>query len=170
MSDEARFDAERNITTFGGRRLVFHCHHYNAFLQRTIDEALGDDAAIVQRRAAMESTRLIVTDLFSSDGGAPFRARIERAASTFGSLGFGLADVSALGELGGAVTLRTSHYAVGWQAKFGPAKHPVCHFAVGFWAGVVAAAAGLSVERVTGAERRCAAVSDGPCEITIEVL
>lgn len=170
MTDEARFDADRNITTFGGRRLVFHCHHYNAFLQRTIDEALGEDAADVQRRAAMESTRLMVSDLFASDGGAPFQARLARAASVFGSLGFGLADVSALGELGGLVALRTSHYAIGWQAKFGAASAPVCHFAVGFWAGVVAAASGHSLERVTGVEQGCAAVSEGPCSILIEVL
>ena len=62
MTDEARFDAERNITTLGGRRIVFHCHHYNVFLQRTIDEALGKDAALVQRLAAKESARAMLGD------------------------------------------------------------------------------------------------------------
>lgn len=51
MSDEARFDAANNILTAGDHRLVFHCHQYNVFLQRSIDEALGADAASVQRAA-----------------------------------------------------------------------------------------------------------------------
>lgn len=170
MTDEARFDAERNITTLGGRRIVFHCHHYNVFLQRTIDEALGKDAALVQRRAAMESARAILGDLFARGGEAPAGERIKRAAEVFGSLGFGLADVSGLSERGGAVTLATSHYAIGWRAKFGAASAPVCHFASGFWAGAVAAAWGLPPERVLSVERACAAVAGESCELTLEVL
>jgi len=27
MSEEARFDAARNITTIAESRIVFHCHH-----------------------------------------------------------------------------------------------------------------------------------------------
>lgn len=170
MTDEARFDAERNITTLGGRRIVFHCHHYNVFLQRTIDEALGKDAAVVQRRAAKESARSILGDLYAKDGGAAAGDRIKRAAEVFGSLGFGLADISGLSARGGAVKLVTSHYAIGWRAKFGAAEAPVCHFATGFWAGAVAAASGFAPERVLGAERACAVMAGETCELTIEVL
>jgi predicted hydrocarbon binding protein len=170
MTDEARFDAERNITTLGGRRIVFHCHHYNVFLQRTIDEALGAEAIEIQRRAAKESARMMLGDLFAKDGGAKFSDRIERASKIFGALGFGLADVSGLSVSGGVVKLVTSHYAIGWQAKFGASESPVCHFAVGFWAGAVVEAAGLAPERVIGAERRCASVSGEGCELSVEVL
>lgn len=168
--DGALFDAARNITTIGERRIVFHCHHYNVFLQRTIDEALGERAAGVQRLAAAEAARGLLEGLFRGDGGAGFQARLERAANLFGSLGFGLADIGGLTAEGGEVVLATSHYAVGWRAKFGAAAAPVCHFAAGFWSAAVAEAAGVAPERVIGDERACAAVSEGSCSIFIEVL
>jgi predicted hydrocarbon binding protein len=171
MKDQARFDAEQNITTLGHARVVFHCHHYNVFLQRTVDEALGDDGIAVQRAAAAESARHMLQDLFANDGSATPRARLERAAALFGSLGFGQAEVSALTPYGGTVVLRTSHYAIGWRSRFGASAKPVCHFAAGFWAGALAAAVGLAPERVAAHERCCAArdEQDQGCEIVIEV-
>lgn len=172
--DEAQFDAAKNITTIAGNRIVFHCHHYNVFLQRTIDEALGEGAATVQRLAATEASRKLLGDLFRGEPAGEARERFERAAKLFGSLGFGLADIGGLTVFGGSVVLRTSHYAIGWRAKFGPASAAVCHFAVGYWAAAVAAAAGIAPERVIAVERGCAAVSpDGDaesCSIDVEVL
>ena len=34
---EVAFDRERGTLTLGGSRIVFHCHHYNVFLQRSVD-------------------------------------------------------------------------------------------------------------------------------------
>ena len=34
MSDETRFEPDRNITKLAEGRVVFHRHHYNVFLQR----------------------------------------------------------------------------------------------------------------------------------------
>lgn len=176
MSDEARFDSERNITTIANSRIVFHCHHYNVYLQRTVDEALGADAATVQRLAAAESSRRMLEELFKDSGSADVGARLERAARLFASLGFGKADIAGLTDEGGIVALPTSHYAIGWRAKFGRAASPVCHFAAGYWAAAVAAATSVAPERVTPVEARCAAmnaadaVSGGGCAIHIEVL
>ncbi|UQA60679.1 hypothetical protein [Polyangium aurulentum] len=171
MSAEAEFDADRNITLLGGNRIVFHCHHYNLFLQRTIDDALGADAAEVQRAAAAESARRLLEPLLGASGKEPVRARLDRAAALFGKLGFGLADVSALDAEGGRVRLVTSHYALGWREKFGPAADPVCHFAAGFWASALGVSAGLAPERLLVREASCAAVTEqGACEIQVEVL
>jgi len=176
VGDEARFDALTNIIKVGDRRLVFHCHHYNVFLQRSIDEALGADATAVQHDAAAEAARSMLSSIYATDGGADLATRLERARAMFGSLGFGLAALQ-LDERGGQVRLVSSHYAVGWQAKFGPAQAPVCHFAVGYWRGALAAAMNFSPERVGGTEARCAACvrdaggaskQDG-CVISIEV-
>jgi predicted hydrocarbon binding protein len=171
MSAEVVFDPERNITLLGGSRIVFHCHHYNLFLQRTIDDALGADAAEVQRSAAAENARRVLEPLLGASGKEPVRARLERAAALFGKLGFGLADISALDADGGQVRLVTSHYALGWREKWGPTSDPVCHFAAGFWAGALGVSAGLSPERLLVRETICAAVTEqGSCEIKIEVL
>jgi predicted hydrocarbon binding protein len=171
MSAEVQFDAERNITLLGGSRIVFHCHHYNLFLQRTIDDALGADAVEVQRAAAAESARRVLGALLGGNGKEPVRARLEKAGALFGKLGFGLADITALDAEGGQVRLVTSHYALGWREKFGPATDPVCHFAAGFWAAALGVSAGLSSERILVRETSCAAVTEqGACEIQVEVL
>jgi hypothetical protein len=180
MSEEAQFDAAKNITSIAGNRIVFHCHHYNVFLQRTIEEALGEGAVSVQRRAAVEASRRLLEDLFRGDSGGSSRERrdrrdrLEKAAKLFGSLGFGLANIGGLTVEGGSVVLATSHYAIGWKAKFGPSAAPVCHFAVGYWAAALAVAAGVAPERVLAHERRCAAAAregdEESCSIDIEVL
>ncbi len=46
-----QFDSERNIILLGESRLVFHCHHYNLFLQRTIEDALEADGPRIQTAA-----------------------------------------------------------------------------------------------------------------------
>ena len=59
---------------------------------------------------------------------------------------------------------------MGWKAKWGVAEHPVCYFPVGFWMAALAAAAGLTPERLQGRERSCAALGASACELEIEVL
>jgi hypothetical protein len=131
---------------------------------------MGEDAASVQRLAALEASRRLLSGLFKGDGGAGVKDRLARATKLFGSLGFGLVDISRLTEQGGKVVLSTSHYAIGWRAKFGPAAAPVCHFATGYWAAALAAATGVAPERVLSTERRCGAVVEESCAIEIEVL
>lgn len=178
-SNVIRFDSERNLITLGGRRLVFHCHHYNLFLQQTVADALGADAKAIQESAAAEATRELLQGIFGSDPGTTesqdLGNRLRVAQQLFMSLGFGNPDLSAFGKDGGRIVLRTSHYAMGRRAKWGAATAPVCHFAVGYWVGALAAAAGLNPERVRGCEVRCAASHssqqpDDSCVLEIEVL
>jgi hypothetical protein len=161
-----QFDPARSVITIGDRRVVFHCHHYNVTLQRTIEEGLGEDAAEIQRRAAMDASRAVIAAATSGVGGE----RLSRAGELFGALGFGLANTGELGPTGGRVLLPTSHYAIGWRAKFDRAARPVCHFAVGFWAAATSVAFDLPAERVLAREATCSACGDAPCEIVIEVL
>lgn len=168
MSGQIAFDADRNLLVLGERRLVFHCHHYNVSLQRTIDDIFGDDAAGVQVAAAAESAREMLSAIFGGSSDS-LEARLAIAGSLFGQNGFGLADLSALGSDGGLVTLGASHYALGWRSKWGPSERPVCHFATGYFAGALVAARGIAPERVVAREEHCAAVSEGACRIRLEV-
>ena len=167
MGHEPSFDPDRNLLTLAERRLVFHCHHYNVFLQRSIEDALGEDALDVQVSAAAESAREMLQRLWSSP--SPFEARLTQAAAIFGQNGFGKAELSELHAGGGRVRLATSHYATGWQSRWGRSARPVCHFATGFWAGALAAATGLAPERVRAVEETCAAAGGETCCIRLEV-
>jgi len=169
--DQLKFDADRNVLTLGERRLVFHCHHYNLFLQRTIEDGLGHESAqTVQIAAAMEASRAMLGTLLKEPVDATLTQKLERANRLFGSLGFGQANLDKLTAHGGRIALHTSHYAVGHRAKWGTAKHPVCYYAVGFWMGVLSVAANLAPERLSGREIACSAASAAACELEIEVL
>lgn len=169
MSEDIRFDKAKGTIELGPSRLVFHCHHYNVFLQRSLGDALGERATLIQIDAAAEVARTTLAPLYAADGGADVATRIARAATIFGSLGFGRADVSRLGAEGGTVILAPCHYAIGWAAKFGKASAPVSHFATGFFRGALVAARGLAPERVDAVQLLCVAMGHDKSEIRIRV-
>lgn len=176
--DKLRFDPTRNLIWLGGRRIVFHCHHYNLFLQQTVSDVLQDDAKAVEVAASTEATRGLLTALLSEPSQAAvqsFAERIDLASQLFRALGFGLADTTGLSPEGGNVALVTSHYALGWRLKQGKAAAPICHFATGFWIGALCAVLQVNPERILGTETSCGAQSgetafDNPCRIDLEVL
>lgn len=169
MSEDIRFDKPKGTIELATSRLVFHCHHYNVFLQRSLEDAIGERAKKIQIDAAAEVGSKMLGPLFDQDGGADVGTRLARAAAIFGSLGFGRADVSGLAADGGSVVLAPCHYAVGWIAKFGQASAPVSHFATGFFRGALAVAAGLAPERVEAVQVLCAAMGHDKSEIEIKV-
>ncbi len=146
---EPVFDANEGTLVLGGARLVFHCHHYNVFLQRSLEDAVGQRAVALERVAAAEAARSMLGGVFAKTPDADIASRLATAARIFGSLGFGRADVSGLGAYGGLVRVKPSHYGIGWRAKFGEATRPIDHLTAGFFRGALAAAAGHAPERVT---------------------
>jgi hypothetical protein len=162
-------DLERSIVTLGGRRLVFHCHHYNVFLQRTIEDGLKERAPDLLTRAAMEVARATLGELEARTPAGSPAAIVARAAEILGANGFGRADVAALGPWGGSATMERSHYAVGWLAKWGRRHSPGCFFPAGWLAGAVAVAGGHAPERVVARELGCLAAGAERCSFVVEV-
>jgi hypothetical protein len=162
-------DLERGVTALGGRRLVFHCHHYNVFLQRTIEDALKERAPALLVAAGMEASRSMLQGLEDQARSASPADALSRAADTFAAQGFGRFDVSLLGDVGGRVPLDNSHYAVGWLARWGKRPTPGCFFVSGFLAGAFAVAHRLAPERVTARETECLAAGDERCSFLVEV-
>ncbi len=162
-------DLDRSTLTLGGRRVVLHCHHYNVFLQRTIEDGLGAHAPALLTQAAMESARATLSKLEAEGPAGSPAAVIARGADVLAHHGFGLADVSALGERGGTATIERAHYAVGWLAKFGRRATPCCFFSAGWLAGAVVVAGGFSPERVVARETECLAAGAPRCSFLVEV-
>lgn len=164
-----RADLDRSILSLGGRRVVFHCHHYNVFLQRTIEDGLKDRAPALLTAAAMETARGVLGGLEAEQPAGSPAAILERAAALLADNGFGRADVEALGARGGVAVMASSHYAVGWLAKWGRRPAPGCFFAAGWLAGAVAVAGGYAPERVVGLETECLAAGGKRCSFLVEV-
>jgi hypothetical protein len=167
MRHPVEFDPTTNVATLGGRPLVFHCHHYNSILQKTIEQGLGEEADRLLTTAAQEAVQLQLTALARAgdrDG------VLETAASVFSELGFGRLDFTDLGESGGTVTSPSSHYALSWLAKFGERTTPACQFTAGFIAAAAGVAFDLDPERVRVRESRCQAQGSAVCRFDVEVL
>lgn len=113
---------DRYLASIGGEPHVFHCHHYNCFLQRSISE---QSALIDHRPLLTDAATEVVHAELSQLGHA-------NAEELFQHLGFGLLDLKGATASGGFALVKASHYALGWLSKFGKAGEPVCFFAAGF--------------------------------------
>jgi len=168
MGVAIQFDAATNVATLSGQAMVFHCHHYNSTLQRTIEEGMGAEAFHLLTIAAQEAARKQLKQLVSS-GTSPKEA-FSQAAALFAELGFGSLDFSGLGPRGGVVISPSSHYGMSWLVKFGERKDPACEFPAGYVAAAVMVAFHLEPERVRVREASCVACGAPACRFEVEVL
>ncbi|MEE9386294.1 MAG: 4-vinyl reductase [Nannocystaceae bacterium] len=156
-----QLDAPHRRCVVGGEPMLFHCHHYNTFLQRTIQQ----DADFVDSRpflvgAAAEVAFAQFSSLFARVDAIADRKRL--ATSLYQWAGLGTFDLTNLDDTGGEVRTENSHYAMAWRAKFGRSNRPVCDFASGWLAGTLAAIYGLSAGSFSVEHRSCSACGDSP--------
>ncbi len=176
MFDFAEFgyDFATNRLVVGGEPMVIHCHHYNCFLQRSIQDAEYIDSAPILVGAAAEVVFAQLTDLLSRTPDIP--ARKATVEALYRACGLGLIDLGALTDRGGEVRTRSTHYSIGWREKFGRSRAPVDFFSTGFLAGALAAIYNLPVADVqarqtaclsTGATEDAFVLGRGPANFTI---
>lgn len=161
---------DRNAFILGGEPMIFHCHHYNVFLQMSIEETReyidvytilvdsGHEVAFAQFRDFFENStnhveekKKVVQDIYKKSG-------------------FGLVDLSGCNENGGIVETPYEHYAVGWKSKFGnrKAEEPgVCFFTRGFLAGALEAIYGLEIGTLECRQTKCLTKGDDVCRFEI---
>jgi hypothetical protein len=156
MPIPVKIDTDRALASIGGEPHVFHCHHYNCFLQKSVLDHAGlvDAEALLVRPAA----EVVAAEL------SALSADRAMAEELFSTLGFGKLDLSALSAVGGKAQVKGSHYGQGWISKFGHADRPVCHFNAGF---VEAAARHLFGAAFTARETRCLGKGDRSCEYEV---
>jgi hypothetical protein len=153
MTLPVHLDLDHGLAEIGGEPHVFHCHHYNCFLQKAVlDHASLVDAPALLTRPAVEVVHAQLRRL---------GADCATAEALFAQLGFGRVDLGALTSAGGRATVTGSHYGLGWLSKFGRSAKPVCHFNAGY---VEAAARHLFRAEFTARETACLAAGDQRCE------
>lgn len=109
IADEIR-GAGHGRRVLGGQPLVFHCNHYNYWLQKTLrlDPSLGMDGVI--RDAAEGVVYGALSESCQELGLTDATERLAAAADLFAHLGFGTMDFASAGEGGGMVRTPVSHY------------------------------------------------------------
>jgi predicted hydrocarbon binding protein len=155
MTIPVQVHADRGLASIGGEPHVFHCHHYNCFLQKSIAE---QSSLIDHRPLLTDAATEVVHAELAKIGHA-------NAEELFQHLGFGLLDVKALGTAGGSAVVKASHYALGWLSKFGKTTDPVCFFAAGF---IEATARHRFGGHYTVKETACVATGASECRFEVK--
>ncbi len=139
VSLPVEMDAAHRRHFLGGEPIVFHCHHYNTFLQRSIQDAHFIDSDPFLIGAAAEVAFAQLTSLIRQEQCSNEADRRELAERVYSWSGFGTLDFSGLTVTGGVMTTPNSHYAAAWNAKWGAADRPVCLFTSGWISGAMSA-------------------------------
>ncbi len=152
-----------DLKFLGGVPVVYHCHHFNLFLDQTIDDALGESGSLLKRIAGRRAAAELLPQLMEN-ARTPVE-KLEIAKEAFASMGHGKLrfDVTASGGEAHSTTL---HYGLTWREKYGDTVRtniPMDPFAAGFAASATALAFGLDGEALNSKETKCIAKRDEQC-------
>ncbi len=164
-----RYLLEQELMFLAGQPVVYHCHHFNLFLDQTIDDALGAaDGQRLRMQAAREFAAPLLRELCRQAEAQTPPERIQLAMQVLRTLGHGTLDLDA-GAQGGMGRGSHLHYGHAWHEKYGARvrrRDPADAFAAGFGAAALEVAFDLPAGSINGKEERCVAMREPGCEFT----
>jgi hypothetical protein len=157
----------------GDTPVCSHCHHYNLFIDKTVDDALGIGSSTELRTdTAREFFHQLLTSTFDQIGIESAEERLQMASALFSNFGHGQIDLSELGADGGTARGDHLHYGYTWMEKFGDVQdryHPADAVAAGFAAAALASAYDLVPTSVRARETRCIVLGHSQCEFELTI-
>lgn len=161
---------DQDLMFLAGQPAVYHCHHFNLFLDQTIDDALGTERSRTLRmRSGREFSHLLLRSICGRANAETPPERLQIAISLFKSLGHGLLEINATAD-GGTAQGSFLHYGFAWHEKYGarvPRRTPADAFAAGYVAAAVEVAFGLPLGSIEGEETQCIATRAAHCEFIL---
>lgn len=165
---------ELSLTTasldfLAGHPLVYHCHHFNLFLDQTVDDFYGAERGIeIRTQAAREAGKHLLDALFLQRGVRVPPERIELAQKLFRDFGHGRLFVYG-DETRGEAEGEFLHYGFVWKQKYGQfvkRTTPADAFAAGFAAAALQTAYGVE-SHFAVRESECVALSAPRCRFEL---
>lgn len=162
---------EHDLMCLGKVPVCYHCHHFNLFLDQTIDDTLGPEHGMSLRfAAAREFSYELLSDLCQRTEANTAVERIDVAHSAFAAMGHGRLDIQG-DQTHGEGKGPYLHYGRSWHDKYGQLvnrSHPADAVAAGF--GAAALEVAYEIERGTmgGQETKCVAMRAPECEFTYQ--
>ncbi len=151
------YDEQRNCLVIGGEAMIFHCHHYLNYLQRSIlDADYIDSRPFIVGSAAdavFQQLRVLCKGLSVDDAK-------QMAAEVYKTFGFGLIDLSGMTPEGGRFETYKSFYSKTWLMKFGASAKPVDYFTAGYLAAAFAVIYKQPLSAVYAEQVMCMACGD----------
>jgi hypothetical protein len=163
------FLKQRNSYIAAGEPGIFHCHHYNCYLQAVLLDTCEYLPEVKQILAdhAQEISYSQFAKFFQINLHLSVEQKKVIVADYFRFAGFGIIDLSPATAQGGTLQTNSEHYGIGWKSKFGVAKEPVSFFTTGFLAGAIEAIYGLELGTLAGTQESCVAMDDDYSNFTI---
>lgn len=162
---------EHDLSFLGDAPVVFHCHHFNLFLDQTIDDALGSEAGTALRfEAARDAVHHALSSISARMGLVTPAEKLELATMLFAATGHGRIEILVDGTGTGTGRGSWLHYGFAWHEKYGAMvrrRFPADAFAAGALAAAAEVAHGLPVGSVHCAETKCFATRHSQCEFTL---
>ncbi len=150
-----------------------HCHHYNLFIDKTVDDALGVvEGTRLRTETAREFFYQLLEGVFDNGEVDSAEERLNLASELFAACGHGQLDLSTLGENGGQVYGDHLHYSYSWNEKHAGVEtryHPADATAAGFAAAALALAYGHAPETVLARETRCLVLGHDRCKFELTI-
>jgi hypothetical protein len=168
----AEFLKNRNAYMAEGEPVIFHCHHYNTYLQAVIEDTADYlNVYPILSEPAHEISFSQFSSFFSQKG-LKVEDRKKIVEDYFRYSGFGKIDLSNVTSSGGNVSTAHDHYGLGWKLKFGKrdANIPgVSFFTLGFIEGALEAIYDLPLGSCHGMQTKCLAKGDPQSEFVFNI-
>jgi len=170
IAEQGQYLLNRNAYVKGSEPMIFHCHHYNVFLQMSIEDTKEYiDAYSILKDSAQEVVYAQMKNLFKSTSNIDERKAI--VEDHFRFAGFGLINLGQAEANGGTVVAPSEHYAVGWKMKFGlrgENEPGVSFFTCGFLAGAIEAIYDLPLGTMETEQTKCLSKGHDVCEFQVK--
>ncbi|MFO7761038.1 MAG: V4R domain-containing protein [Thermodesulfobacteriota bacterium] len=162
------FDSENNTIELNGTMVSLHCHHYNCGLLKAIEEIPGIDVHdIFIKTSSEEFYKNFKAHLANNENRYSVKNYLREASELYRFMGFGRIDLDNVGKEGGIAYADSSYFVVGWLAKYGRRRDPVCFLTCGFIAGILAAIFNVSPGDYTVRETECLVSGSDHCKFII---
>ena len=95
---------DNDLAFLGDAPVLYHCHHFNLFLDQSVDDALGPKVGPALRfAAAREASYQLLASLVRAAGAVTPAERVALAEHVFASMGHGRLRIDAPQGVGKAV-------------------------------------------------------------------
>ncbi len=163
-------NAAYDLSFFADIPTLFHCHHFNLFLDQTIDDALGTEhGPLVRQQAAHESAHVLLSAVTSAMGASTAVERVAIAQGVFAAMGHGKLQLDVSPD-GGSATGSFMHYGFSWREKYGKdikRRRPADGFATGYVTAAAEVASGLPIWSLQAREVACVSMRSDHCRFEL---
>lgn len=152
-----KFDEQHNALDIGGEAMIFHCHHYINYLQRSILDAEYINSEPFLIGSAADA---VYHQLSTLCAGLSVAEAKQLAQEVYKVFGYGLIDLSAMSADGVTLTTYKSFFSKTWVMKFGQAAKPVDYYTRGYLAAAYAVIYKVPLSEVVAEQLSCMACGD----------